>query len=814
MRMNEEENVQNILTKDDVGATVIDFVVTASAVIFVRGDFYIFACKNKLSVKGKSSCGITVGASYKVTGTVGLYSDQLQINASSIDRNEDEISDNAIIANFLKENFEGIGVRNGAILAKKYGVKVLSELVNNPKKCSDDILSLSSKRALEISQHIDEDLIYFEVLLELNLLGLTNSQAKSAYDSFGQEIVEKIKMKPFILMHVNGIGFDTCEKLASKFNIDRFDLLRMAAAIEHVLIELHLLTGNTFINCDELKRETSKLVFEDNSVCKSCPQAISCNNFSQGGRIDEDTCPLFISAFENAFFEKKLKGSAVLYRFNDEGKCVGCNITDDNVRIAASAVFGCEVSIKQDVEAFLDAKTPGFDEDLAISTIEELSVKTSITPDSKQTQALLMCMHEPFSIITGGPGTGKTTITGILAAHFKSRHVKCVFCAPTGRAAKRLSEAVGYKAQTIHRLLGVAVNDKESDSLQPFPNDFGFNREELIDARVVIVDEASMVDIFLFKALLKAIRKDASIILIGDPNQLPSVGPGNLLSDLLLCKSIPRVELEYVFRTDDESSIASNAYRILSGNKLIANDTDFQMINVSNDEDGYDRLLQIYSDEIKNSDVGDVAILCPTKQNGLGSIRINTGLQKMHEDSCDVEKLSISGRSINVGDRVMQVRNNYRIEYFDSDTNSLESGMYNGEIGTVSMVNPLDKSCKIRFDDGKEVHYEGKSLEDVEIAYAMTVHKSQGCEFDTVIIALGKMSIRLMDRKLLYTAVTRGKKRVIIINSGSKAEKMAASHRASERKSSLGELFAAVDARRGMSEDEKPKKRRNNRKNT
>ena len=493
-------------------------------------------------------------------------------------------------------------------------------------------------------------------------------------------------------------------------------------------------------------------------------------------------CSKFDEAYKEAMDLGKKLDDLVVYRFADN-KCKGCEPSEEGARVAIKKIFRTEAGIKYEVESFLNAKVPAFSREEALTIIDRLSKSHNIELDDLQKEALLMCFKEPFSIITGGPGTGKTTITGLLASHLKEKKISCLFCAPTGRAAKRLSEAIRFEAHTIHRLLEVRPMSGEEGFA------FGRNANNPLDARVIVVDETSMVDNSLFLALLRAIKPDSSVILIGDPNQLPSVGPGDLLSDLLSCRKIPRCELKYVFRQQNESSIAANAYRILNGENLIGNDDDFMIINPSSEEEGLEKIFDLFG---KNKGT-DMAILSPTKQNIMGTAYLNKELQAVAADLTS-PSLTLGSRGVlREDDRVMQIKNDYNIEYFDPITNKTDTGVYNGELGEIIRINELNRSIEVMFDDGRKVIYSGKTLEDIDLAYAMTVHKSQGCEFDLVILALGKMSPKLLNRKLLYTAVTRGKKKVVIVDSEGMLQKMLRSTDISRRNTSLSDFLKIID---------------------
>ena len=773
--MSDEKNTNKRIkfSEEDIGTSVEKLEVTVSHILFAKNDFYIFACKEGMSVKGKSAREITVGMHLQVSGIVGTYGRTFQISATEILLSDDKTSQEAVIASFLKENFDKLGDKRAMLIAKEYKHDCLEEFIKRPRTVSDKIAGLSEARALKISSEIQENQLYYETILKLRLFGLTDNVAKAAYKEFGVVSYEQISVNPYLLIRLDNVGFETCEELARGLNLNRYDINRVSGAVTYVLNELHFSTGGTYFLPETIRNDVKKLIDKKNEEFFALPADNI--NFDV---VFEQACDLLTKI-----------NVIVVYRFN-EGKCAGCGLNDENARISLKQIFLAEVSVKKEIESFLNAGKAGFDEEEAVRIINRLSEAANFTPDERQIQALRMCMTEPLSIVTGGPGTGKTTITGILSQHFKNENIRCVFCAPTGRAAKRLSEAVGVKAYTIHRLLEVRGETEGNETV------FGRNSDNPIDARVIVVDEASMVDIFLFKALLYAVGPGSSLIIIGDPNQLPSVGPGNLLNDLLSCNSIPRVELSYVFRTENESSIASNSYRILQGKDLVSNEDDFILYEEADDEAVIKRISELYKQYgSSDADVSELAILTPSKQNLCGTEELNYRLQEISIDKSSEAVKCGSGALLYDKDKVMQVHNDYSIEYLDYESNEMMTGVYNGEIGQIKNVNTLEKSAKIVFDDGKNVFYEKKALENVDLAYAMTVHKAQGCEFDTVIICLGKFSSKLLSRRLFYTAVTRGKKRVIIVATPGRVSKMLKATDGMKRLSSLPDFLSILDSR-------------------
>jgi exodeoxyribonuclease V alpha subunit len=768
------------LNMEDVGKRVEKISLVVSRVIFEKNDFAIYACEGDISVKGNSVNGVAAcGQTIEVSGEVDTYGRTIQVKADYIAIVQNQESAEALISSFLMECFEGIGQRIANLLAKQYKDDVVNQLKVNPEKVANSISGLSLKRTRMVQEEIDRKCGYYEELLKLRILGLSVSQSKKALEFLGFLAYEQVKKNPYLLIQVPTIGFTICERLAKNCEMDFFDQYRFAGAIEATLSLLHSETGNMYFSLQQLRAATWRVLFDEgNTCCQSCDRKLICE-------CDVSKCEMFESAFVSALELERSRGEVAVYRIDEANFCRKCEITEKDARIALGIYYACEINIKKEITRFVQAKTQPLDEKRVEDAFLKISNSYGISVDSKQIEAFKMCIHSPISIVTGGPGTGKTTVVGILAEHLRREKIEVKYCAPTGRAAKRLAEVVGEKVLTIHKLLETVIPDEDNES-KTF---FGRNSDDPIDARVVIVDEASMIEAKLFRALLDAIRPDASIILIGDPNQLPSVGPGNILADLLSCQLIPRVELEYVYRQKNESSIAANAYRVLNSKKLISNNDDFTLMSFNNDCDAYKAVIDTYTKMLE--DTPDVAIISPTRLNLLGTRELNSGIQDVFAKKSPGNVVKASGQSFRIGDRVMQVKNDYRTEFFDSSENAMTKGLFNGEIGEVLSLDILDNGLVVSFDD-KNVSYQKNRLQDLELAYAMTVHKAQGCEFDNVIIALGKMNYRLMNRKLFYTAITRSKKRIVVIEISGTLEKILRSTTEYKRQTSLGDMLQSI----------------------
>ena len=392
----------------------------------------------------------------------------------------------------------------------------------------------------------------------------------------------------------------------------------------------------------------------------------------------------------------------------------------------------------------------------------------------KQKEAIKMINDNNVTIITGGPGTGKTTIIKSIIEIYKQKKYKIVLCAPTGRAAKRITETTGEEASTLHRLLEIGKVDEDN-----------FYKKEKeyegapIDADIIIVDEVSMVDMFIMNYLLSCIYLGTKLILVGDTDQLPSVGPGSILKDIIASQKIPTVHLNQIFRQAAKSKIIVNAHRVNEGNKFIQKDDpnleenpkeDFFFIKENNPEKILEQVLSLCNGRLKKFGDYDffenIQVLTPTKKGMLGTKELNKALQQElnpHREG-ETEKVSM-GATFRIGDRVMQTKNNYDMYWERKDGESLEvgNGVFNGETGTITNINEKEKNIRIKFDDEKVCWYEFNDLEQIEHSYCITIHKAQGSEFDVVIMVIPQAAPMLLTRNLLYTGITRAKKLLIVI---------------------------------------------------
>jgi len=767
------------LSVEDIGSEIEDAKVTCIKVFCPRkaNNFVSFLCDGRFTVAGKSKVDIVEGGSYIISGKVTEWNNRPQVTLKKISVDE-EAGDSLLIASFLSDNISGLGKTTAEALASRFGKEVLKVLTETPKLASTEVSGLSSSRAMAICDQLVEEYEFFEQGLEAKLMGFSQGQIKML-KNLDRLDCEEIRKTPFALMGHGVAGFELLDRIALGEGVSPVAKERIAAALYQSCMYLHEETKSTALVPQDVRKRALEYINSHESKITS-----------------EQFTEVFRDAAAMAIEDKKI----AVYKY-DSGKCAVCDVEDPDARFATMSYFASELAIERRINEMLKSKTVPPPRDESDRIMKEVASDLGIIPDKSQLDALYLCMYSPISVITGGPGTGKTTIMGVLGEYFRRSKISCVFAAPTGRAAKKLSEACGSEASTIHRLLGVrrTINTDDED----LPDDrsgqynsllFAHGKDNPIICRVIVIDEMSMVDTMLMRHLLDATDKGTSIILVGDPDQLPSVGCGDILRDLLSCRSIPSIRLEALHRQSDDGSIAANANLILEGNEPRSMGDDFEIISCKSEEEAQETIARLVL-EHKNE---DLICLTPTKNENvaLGTVQLNKLIQAL-EVKDDIKVLK-RGQSLvlHIGDKVMQNKNDYSTEWIDPVTGEVLQGIFNGELGVISDIDPLKGSVTITFDEGKTAEYKGKLLDNIDLAYAVTVHKSQGCEFDRVIIALGKMNALLYKRSLLYTAVTRGKMNVTIVECEGTLGKFLRAPKGDTRETCLRDLLKTVDYRR------------------
>lgn len=676
-----------------------------------------------------------IGGKYKLDGSFTIhrrYGEQFSF--SSYDEVLPEGAE-AIYEFLAAGNISGIGPKTAELITDTFGEESLKVIEEAPEKLLQ-IKGIGPTTLAKISESYGETREFATVSLELRDLGIEMGHAVKIFKLYGKESVSIVKENPYSLVEdIYGLTFQKADVIASKIGFDADSEFRIESGIKYIL-KAWAASGSTLMPESMLIEKVIELLDTNTERIKEALLTMAMSGSIQTDVLDE--VPV-----------------VYLYGYYYAEQRVAANLR----RI--------QFSKRPPIPAYVDNLINDAEQDLARQRGE-------IALSDEQRAAIRAALLGNCTIITGGPGTGKTTIINILVSIFKSLGYKTALAAPTGRAAKRMEEASGEPAMTIHRLLEYEYSQDEDDMY------FGRNEERPLEYQAIIIDEASMIDIMLMDGLLAAIKDGTILILTGDADQLPSVGAGNVLRDIIASESIYTARLRSIFRQAEGSLIVSNAHQINNGEYPDTGgaNSDFFIINKVNEEEIIEEIkgmvggrLASYYDFV--NDAGDIQILTPTKRGVLGAPSLNAILQEvinpshiMNDDGTPTHRtkpeLKVGNRTFREGDKVMQLRNNYGAEWRDAETFMTGEGIFNGDMGTVESINTEERSMIVRSDD-RLITYAGEMLEEIDLAYAVTVHKSQGSEFPVVILPMWQFPPMLMTRNLLYTAVTRGKKLVIIV---------------------------------------------------
>ncbi len=639
---------------------------------------------------------------------------------------------------------KGIGAKTAKRIVELFGKETFSILEFEPERL-ETIKGMTHKKAMAVSEIFKAQQGMRTVTMFFQKYGISALYASKIYKLYGANSIDEIKGNPYKLTDEKiGIGFKTADKMAVAVGIDRVSKFRIQSGVKYVLSRAAM-DGNTYL-----------------------PQTLLLNLSSEllGVRLEEIEDVLVLLALEDSIYVEKN--------------------TDNEARIYLSAFQQAELGIcnRLKMMSLCTLELEDIKLNAKIKTIEETE---GIQLAKKQKEAIIKALKSRVMVITGGPGTGKTTIIKCILSLLQEEGLKTLLAAPTGRAAKRMSEATGFEAKTLHRLLEMAYSP---DSDKPV-----FNRGEdnPIDADIIIVDEMSMVDTLLMYYLLKAIETGTRLILVGDMDQLPSVGAGRVLADIIESQQIDTVKLDEIFRQAQESMIVVNAHRINAGEypKINIKGKDFFFMKKNSGEDIVSAIVDLCDRRLPQSygynSIKDIQVLTPTKKGSIGVINLNNALQQVLNPSQKgkAEK-TVRDFVLREGDRVMQIKNNYSLKWIDINNSNIKGeGVFNGDMGIISKIDEDMKVVTVEFDDDRVADYDYDLLDELQLSYAITIHKSQGSEFPVVIIPMYSMPPMLMNRNLLYTAVTRAKTLVILVGWDSIMCKMVDNKKENERYSAL-----------------------------
>ncbi|NLW42112.1 MAG: ATP-dependent RecD-like DNA helicase [Tissierellia bacterium] len=635
----------------------------------------------------------------------------------------------------------------GPVLAdniiKKFGEDTYDIFKKTPERLME-VSGIGKKTYDKIMASFNEQTDLRDVMIELANFGIGTALGHKLFARYGEGVLEIIKKNPYRLIDENsGIGFRTADAIARESGVLENDINRIEAAMVYILGNSGN-EGHCYLPLENLKDRTS--------------------NFLRLNRADID------SAVDEFAINKNVQ----VVRFNGEERAYISNLN------SAENLIGIKINILNKKSAYV----PSIDIDSRIRMIESLD---NIEFAEQQKKAIKNAFDRRVLIITGGPGTGKTTTLKAILRIAEEMGLKYALTAPTGRAAKRMEEATGKDSKTIHRLLEYQFNGNYME--------FGRNEENPLDHDMIIVDEMSMVDTVLLSELLKAVKSNVRIILLGDVNQIPSVGPGNVLKDLIYSSQIDIVRLDTIFRQTEGSTIVDNAHRINQGAFPIMNtkDSDFFMISSDNESKTVEIIKQLVSERLPNfynlDVLQDIQVLAPMKKGTSGVVNLNYELQKsINPPDYSKNEMIVGDTLFRVGDKVMQTKNNYQIEWkaYTLDRIEYENGMgiYNGDIGFITEIDPYYNTLRVNFDS-KEVEYGEENVNELNLAYAITIHKSQGSEFPAVVIPIHYAPEILANRNLIYTAITRAKKLLVLVGKEDRLQSMIANTFMSKRYTGL-----------------------------
>ena len=649
---------------------------------------------------------------------------------------------------------KGIGPSTAKKIIKHFGEDTFRIIEEEPERLSE-IKGITERKAISIATQMSERHELRNVVMFMQKYGISNSMAIKLYDEYGSQIKSIILNNPYKLAReVNGIGFKRADEIAAKTGVKLDSEFRIQCGIIHCLKEAST-DGHTYLPREELIRSAYELL----GVCESDIER----------QLDE-------LKIERQLIEVKSEDRLNIYLteyYQIEKNCA--------VKLLTLARYSDRISASE-----LDREIKSIESELDIE-LHDL-----------QREAVVKALSEGLFILTGGPGTGKTTTIKSIISGLERRNLRFVLAAPTGRAAKRMSETTGYEASTIHRLLSIKHNPEERADAY-----FEMNEDNPLDVDAVIIDEASMVDIFLFNSLLKAISPGCKLIIVGDSNQLPSVGPGQVLKDMLDSGVCPNVELKYIFRQSNESHIVTYAHMINNGEQIdfTTKYEDFFLLKRDNYEEIRQALLYLICEKLPkhfNTSPMQIQVLTPMKKGALGVWELNRILQECINPPSDKKvELEYGENIFRVGDKVMQTKNNYDMEWDIMSTYGISAqrgkGVFNGDIGIIDHINKPSRLIKITFDDGREAEYSYETLEELELAYAITIHKSQGSEYPVVIMPLLGGPRSLLYRNLLYTGVTRAKDCVVILGSENTVKEMIRCENENRRYTGLAARIGEVE---------------------
>ena len=692
--------IKKITFRNEANAYTVAVLKTKTEEITVVGTLPFVNEGDSVDLEGDYTVHATYGEQFKVSS----FTQRTPENSAAILR---YLSSGAI---------KGVGPTTAIRLVEKFGEDTLDVIQNHPSDMAN-LKGISMQKAMQIHEEYQKQFGVRDIMVMLSKYNIAPDRCVGIYRKFGVNAIEIIKSNPYVLCE-EGIDFpfELTEEIAVDNQFDMSSELRVSAGLEYVLRK-NLYNGHTCLPRNKFISVACKLLGVNDSVAEIC-----CDRLIQCFRLCSEEIDgiefLSIPEFHNA-------EEHIAARLCSVKRFINTSVTVDELEI------------------------------------ENVENRLGIQFENLQRQAIFEAFESGILVLTGGPGTGKTTTLNAIIKLFENRNLNIELAAPTGRAAKRMTELTGREARTIHRMLEVEWGEND----KPY---FNRNEKNPLECDVIIVDEASMIDALLFDNLLKALRLSCRIILVGDSDQLPSIGAGNVLGDILAADVFPSIRLKKVFRQAAQSAIVNNAHAIIRGEEAQFNlqGSDCFFMKRADKYQTLETLVSLVCERLPQAygvdPLTDIQVLCPSRMMDTGTLNINNVLQSnLNPLTKNKRQLAYKGVYFREGDKVMQIKNNYDIT-FTKDNGETGSGVFNGDVGYIIDIDIRGGILRVRYDD-RVVTYFAEDLQELELSYAVTVHKSQGSEYDYVIIPLCDIPSRLVYRNLLYTAVTRAKKMLILV---------------------------------------------------
>jgi exodeoxyribonuclease V alpha subunit len=709
--------------------------------------------------------GVDEGESLEVRGDFtehALYGRQFRAEAFRVTPPEDVIGMERYLGSGA---IRGVGAALAARIIKMFGKDTFRIMEEEPERLAE-VKGISERMAREIGVQAEEKRELRDAVLFLQKYGISGTFAARIHETYGMGLYGILRENPYKLAEdISGIGFKKADEIAAKAGIRIDSEYRMQSGLFYTLKEAAG-EGHSYLPEEKLLEKAAELLGVQEEV--------------------------LVGQLENLAIEKKI----ILKKEEEKKLAYVSSFYYAEMRCARMLI---DLNRAMEAEGSI---TPA-EENARLGKIRALEQMQKIELDELQRQAILESLRHGVLILSGGPGTGKTTTINVMIRYFEQEGLDILLAAPTGRAAKRMTEATGYEAKTIHRML--ELNGSISEEAGGRGAKFEKNEENPLEADVVIVDEMSMVDLFLLQALLRAVMQGTRLILMGDKDQLPSVGPGQVLHDLIKSNAFPTIILKKIFRQAGESDIVVNAHRIQEG-KSIALDNkskDFFFLERNDVNVIYKHIVQLVQDMLPRyvqASPADIQVLTPMKKGSLGVEALNRALQQYLNPPEPGKKEHAAGSEnvFRVGDKVMQIKNNYQLEWeIVSEYNIVIDkgiGIFNGDMGIIREINDFASALVVEFDEHRRVTYPFAGLEELELAYAVTIHKSQGSEYPAVVMPILSGPRLLLNRNLLYTAVTRARNCVTILGSSLTLQEMIDNSGENRRYTSLDKRICEVAA--------------------